>query len=106
LILKPRVSMTDFVGQYEPIDEQISKSHLMKTFDNPSNLEVLTELKVFIIQKKDETKIGDINHRLNQSGQIMEIVITLLSVRALRSFNEKIFGCVRHVLFSARAGKR
>jgi len=46
---------------------------LLKTFDNPSNLEVLTESRVFIIQKKDGTKIGDINHRLNPPDQTMEI---------------------------------
>jgi len=61
------------VGEYEPIDEQISKSDLMKTFDNPSNLAILTDSRVFIIQKKDGTRIGGINHRFNQPDKLMEI---------------------------------
>jgi ribosomal-protein-alanine N-acetyltransferase len=33
-------------------------------FDNPSNYTTLTETKWFIVQKKDGTKIGLMNHRL------------------------------------------
>jgi RimJ/RimL family protein N-acetyltransferase len=63
----------DFGGEYEPIYEQISKSEWMKHFDNPSNLAILSEWKVFIIQKKNGTKMGSIQHWINQQSKMMEI---------------------------------
>ena len=53
----------DFMGEYA-WGGQISKSEQMKYFDNPSNMAILTEAKMFIVQKKDGTKIGLMNHRL------------------------------------------
>jgi len=63
----------DFWGEYVPIGEQISKAEWMKYFDNPSSFAILTEMKTFIVQKKDGTKIGLICHRLNQPYKWMEI---------------------------------
>ncbi len=63
----------DFWGEYTPIMEQISKTERIKYFDNPSNLAILTEIKTFIVQKKDGTKIGLIFHRLNLPYKWMEI---------------------------------
>jgi RimJ/RimL family protein N-acetyltransferase len=63
----------DFWGEYVPVGDQISKSDWLKYFDNPSNLAVLTESKTFIVQKKDGTKIGIINHRLNLPYKWTEI---------------------------------
>jgi len=63
----------DFWGEYVPIGEQISKAEWMKYFDSPSNLAILTEMKTFIVQKKDGIKIGIICHRLNQPYKWMEI---------------------------------
>jgi len=63
----------DFWGEYVPLVEQTSKSEWMKYFDNPSNLAILTEMKTFIVQKKDGTRIGLIGHRLNQPYKWMEI---------------------------------
>jgi RimJ/RimL family protein N-acetyltransferase len=63
----------DFVGEYDPIREQISKAELIKMFDNPPNLVVLTEWKIFIIQKKDGTRIGTAFHCLNLPRSWMEI---------------------------------
>ena len=54
----------DFMGEYASSGGQITKSEQMKYFDNPSNLAILTEAKMFIVQKKDGTKIGLMNHRL------------------------------------------
>jgi RimJ/RimL family protein N-acetyltransferase len=62
-----------FFGEYHPVEEQISKSELMKGFDNPPNLVVLIEYKDFIIQKKDGTRIGVINHVFNQPYRLKEI---------------------------------
>jgi len=67
-----------FWGEFDPIVEQRSKSEWMKRFDNPSNLAILAERKRFLIQKKDRTRIGIINHRLNQPYKTMEIVCFLI----------------------------
>jgi RimJ/RimL family protein N-acetyltransferase len=63
----------DFWGEYNPISEQMSKSELIKAFDNPSNLAMVIELKWFIIQKKDGTRIGLMYHRITQPWKLMEI---------------------------------
>jgi len=68
----------DFKGEYSPIGEQISKSELMKRFDNPSNLTILTESTDFTIQKKDGTRIGIITHLINQPNRTMEIGCSLV----------------------------
>ena len=60
----------DCWGEYDPI-EQMSKSELMKLFDNLMSAPI--DFKVFIIQKKDGTKIGDIHYRLVHTCRWMEI---------------------------------
>ena len=62
----------DFMGEYA-WGEQISKSQQMRYFDNPSNMAILTEAKMFIVQKKDGTKIGLMNHRIHLPYREMEI---------------------------------
>ncbi len=64
----------DFWGEYNnPVYGQTSKSSLMADFDNPSNMLISIEWKRFIIQKKDETKIGFVWHFINQPYGAMEI---------------------------------
>ena len=63
----------DIWGEYMAVDEQISKSELIKGFDNPSNWEISCEIKRFIIQKKDGTRIGIIWHLVNQPSRVIEI---------------------------------
>jgi RimJ/RimL family protein N-acetyltransferase len=62
----------DFWGEYSSYG-QISLSEMRRLFDNPPNLDVLVEFKRFIVQKKDGTKIGFIQHCLNQPSRMMEI---------------------------------
>jgi len=50
----------------------------MKGFDNPPNLAILIEAKDFIIQKKDRTRIGVINHLFNQPYRLKEISYFLI----------------------------
>ena len=69
----------DFWGEYDSIVEQRSKSERMKQFDNPSNLVVLTERKRFVIQKKDETRIGFISHWITQPSRMIEIGYNIVS---------------------------
>jgi len=68
----------DCYGEYTSVPEQISKSELNRKFDNPLNLTILTESKWFIIQKKDGTKIGLMNHRLTLPYRWIEISYGLI----------------------------
>ena len=60
-------------GEYIPI-EQTSKEEWIEAFDNPVNF---TEGKMFIIQKKDGTRIGLTNHRLIKPYKWTEIAYGL-----------------------------
>jgi RimJ/RimL family protein N-acetyltransferase len=66
------------MGEYGPDTEQVSKSELMKGYDNPSNLFILLEAKKFIIQKKDGTRIGEIRHFLDLPHHLMELACWLV----------------------------
>jgi RimJ/RimL family protein N-acetyltransferase len=64
----------DFWGEYNsPVFEQISKSQLMQLFDHPSDFQKVTEWKLFVIQKKDGTRIGLMYHRIYQPYGVMGI---------------------------------
>jgi RimJ/RimL family protein N-acetyltransferase len=62
----------DFMGEYA-WGEQVTISQLLRYFDNPSNMVILTEAKQFIVQKKDGTKIGLMHHRLQLPSRTMEL---------------------------------
>jgi RimJ/RimL family protein N-acetyltransferase len=71
----------DFWGDNFPaggMGIQTSKSEWMKDFDNPTEFQKKwnekIDWKVFIIQKKDGTKIGLMWHNVNQPYGLMEIV--------------------------------
>ena len=81
----------DFWGEYIPIGDQVSRAEWLKYYDNPSNLD-LTESKTFIVQKKDGTKIGIINHRLNLPYKWMEIVTFLFPVQEGKDTELKLHG--------------
>jgi RimJ/RimL family protein N-acetyltransferase len=64
----------DFWGEYNsPVLEQISKSQLTQLFDHPSDFQKVTEWKLFVIQKKDGTRIGLAYHRVYQPYGVMGI---------------------------------
>jgi RimJ/RimL family protein N-acetyltransferase len=67
----------DFWGE-NPFFQQMSKSESIKEFDNPSNLEILLEFKMFIVQKKDGTRIGFIWHIITQPYGTIEISCLLV----------------------------
>jgi len=66
------------MGEYWPDIEQVSKSDWVKQFDNPSSLGVLLEVKRFIIQKKDGTRIGVIHHFLDSPHHLTELACWLV----------------------------
>ena len=66
------VNDINFMGEYA-WGEQVTKSQLLRYFDNPSTMIILTETKQFIVQKKDGTKIGLMHHRLQLPSRTMEL---------------------------------
>ena len=53
--------------------KQMSKAEIMKEFDNPGPLALMTERTRFIIEKKDGTKIGYMMHWVVQPSRLVEI---------------------------------
>jgi RimJ/RimL family protein N-acetyltransferase len=92
----------DFWGEYVHIVEQYSKSEWTKRFDNPSNLEILTEKKDFIIQKKDGTRIGVINHWINLPSRMMEISYAIISTERRKGYGTEVVQLVVDYLFLSR----
>jgi len=92
----------DFWGEYSPIGEQVSKSEWMKLFDNPSTFTLLTELKIFIIQKKDGKRIGITWHMLNQPYRLMEIVCFLVSSERGKGYGTEVAQLMIDYLFLSK----
>jgi ribosomal-protein-alanine N-acetyltransferase len=65
----------NFWGEYCPIDifGQTPKAEWMKLLDNPSDFLRVIEIKRFVIEKKDGTRIGVIWHMVNQPYNTTEI---------------------------------
>jgi ribosomal-protein-alanine N-acetyltransferase len=63
----------EFFGEYNPV-HQISRTDAEKILESPN------EVKLFIIEKKDGTKVGLVNHFyvLHPAGRQLEIGYTLL----------------------------
>jgi RimJ/RimL family protein N-acetyltransferase len=67
----------DFWGDNFPaggVGEQTSKSEWLKYFDSPAEFTKMIEWKLFVIEKKDGTRVGIMWHNLNQPYGMMEIV--------------------------------
>jgi RimJ/RimL family protein N-acetyltransferase len=61
----------DLWGEYNSVQEHISKSEWIKRFDNPPAIWTITELRRFIVLKKDGTRIGFVSHSINPlEGQV------------------------------------
>ena len=63
----------DFWAENSPAYEQFPRWYLMKTFDNPPDLQIVIDWRLFVIQKKDGTRIGITWHMVNQPYRMMEI---------------------------------
>jgi RimJ/RimL family protein N-acetyltransferase len=74
------------IGEYWSDFEQVSKSELMKGYDNPSNLFILLEAKKFIIEKKDGTRIGEIRHFLDRPHGLMELACWLVPSESKKGY--------------------
>ena len=88
----------DFGGEYIPI-EQTSKEEWIKALDNPVNF---TEGKLFIIQKKDGTKIGLTNHRLNKPYKWTEIAYGLFPNERGKGYGTEAVQLVVDYLFLSK----
>jgi RimJ/RimL family protein N-acetyltransferase len=91
-----------FLADYISIEEQISKSEWMKTFADPSEFQKMIGLKLFIIQKKDGTRIGAIHHRTNQPYGTMEIGYFLLPSERSKGYGTEAVQLMVDYLFLSR----
>ena len=89
-------------GEYVGISEQITKSQQMKYFDNPSNYTILTESKWFIVQKKDATKIGLMNHRLVLPSRCIELSLGLTPKEQGRGYGTEATQLMVDYLFMSK----
>ena len=90
----------DFWGEYtNPVHGQISKFDLMGFFDNPASRAVLIEIRRFIIQKKDGTRIGIVWHFLNQPYEMMEIGYFLIPGERGKGYGTEVVQLMVDYLF-------
>jgi len=92
----------DFSGECEPIYEQTSKSERVKQFDNPSNMAMLLELKWFIIQKKDGTRIGFVNSFVTQPSKTTEIGYLVIPSERGKGYGAEAAQLIVDYLFLSR----
>jgi RimJ/RimL family protein N-acetyltransferase len=74
----------------------------MKYFDNPSNYTILTESKWFIVQKKDATKIGLMNHRLVLPSRCIELSLGLTPKEQGRGYGTEATQLMVDYLFMSK----
>jgi len=92
----------DFWEENPPVYEQVSKSRLMRDFDNPSNVAVVIEWKRFIIQKKDGARIGITWHSTNQPYGTMEISYFLIPSERGKGYGTETAQLMVDYLFLSR----
>ena len=93
----------EFWGEYNsPAFEQISKSSLIELFDNPSDFQKVTEWKLFVIEKKDGTKIGLMYHRIYQPYRVMGIGCFLVSSERGKGYGAEATQLMVDYLFLSR----
>ncbi len=92
-----------FYGEYEPILSQLSKAELEKRFFEKSDpLSTVTERARFIVEKKDGTKIGGIDHYLVQPYGVMEIGYSLIPSERNRGYGTEMVQIMVDYLFLSR----
>lgn len=82
--------------------EQVSKSDWVKQFDNPSSFGVLLEVKRFIIQKKDGTRIGVIHHFLDSPHHLMELACWLVPSESKKGYGTEATQLMVDYLFLSK----
>ena len=100
--LAEHVNDINSMGEYWPVIEQRSKSEWMKQFDNPSNLDILLEVKRFIIQKKDGTRIGEIRHFLGLPHGLIELACWLVPSERKKGYGSEAVRIIVDYLFLSK----
>jgi RimJ/RimL family protein N-acetyltransferase len=72
------------MGEYWSDFEQRSKSDWVKVFESLQSR--TDDLKIFIIQKKDGTRIGEIHHFLDRPHMLMEIACWLVASESKKGY--------------------
>jgi RimJ/RimL family protein N-acetyltransferase len=88
------------MGEYWSDFEQRSKSDWEKIFDTPQSNP--NDFKLFIIQKKDGTRIGSIHHRLDSPHRIMELACWLMPIESRKGYGTEATQLMVDYLFLSR----
>jgi RimJ/RimL family protein N-acetyltransferase len=90
-------------GPYESILPQMSRVELEKRFFEASDpLSAVTERARFIVEKKDGTKIGGIDHYLVQPYGVMEIGYSLIPSERGKGYGSEMVQMMVDYLFLSR----
>ena len=92
----------DLWGEYNGVEEQISKSEWMKRLDNPPPIWTMTELKRFIVLKKDGTRIGFVSHSINLSYRQIEIGYNIIPSERSKGFGTEAAQLMVDYLFLSK----
>jgi RimJ/RimL family protein N-acetyltransferase len=85
-----------------PIEEQMSKSEWMKSLVSPTESQRAIALKMFVIQKKNGTRIGLIYHRTNQPYGTTEIGYFLLPSERAKGYGTEAVQLMVDYLFLSK----
>ncbi len=80
----------------------MTRSEMMKRFDNPSPLESLTQNTLFVVEKKDKVKIGIARHFIVQPLGAMEIGYIIVPSERMKGYGTETAHIVVDYLFLSR----
>jgi len=86
-------------GDFEPLGPQLSKSEMEQRLDVNNPFLKAMNRKRFIIEKKDGTKIGGINHFIVQPHRVMEIGFAINSNERGKGFGTEAVQIMVDYLF-------
>jgi RimJ/RimL family protein N-acetyltransferase len=80
----------------------MTRSEMMKRFDNPSPLENLTQNTLFVVEKKDKVKIGIARHFIVQPLGAMEIGYIIIPSERMKGYGTEAAQILVDYLFLSR----
>jgi len=87
--------------EFDPI-VLMTRWEMMKRFDNPSPLESLTQNTLFVVERKDETKIGIARHFIVQPLGTMEIGYVVVPSERMKGYGTETAEIMVDYLFLSR----
>jgi RimJ/RimL family protein N-acetyltransferase len=82
--------------------KQISRTETIKEFENPTPLTLITERTLFIIEKKDGTRIGYVRHWIVQPSKFVEIGYFMIPSERGKSYCSEAVQIIVDYLFLSK----